>query len=116
MLARMTKFGIRVCQAADRLPNKPSSWVLSKQVIKSSTSIGANYQEAQRSRTTREFLSKLHIALQEAEETRHWLNTISGIGNVTKDEIEPLIGESSEIVAILVASINTTRRRLGGDT
>ncbi len=111
MLNRMTDFGVRVCKVADSLPNTTSNYVLSKQVVRSSTSIGANYQEAQRSRTTKEFLSKLHIALQEAEETRHWLKTLHGCSDRGNEEIRRLINENSELIAILVASINTTRRR-----
>ncbi|HUF08758.1 MAG TPA: four helix bundle protein [Rhodothermales bacterium] len=111
MLDRMTRFGIRVCRVADSLPNAPSSWVLAKQVIRSATSVGANYQEAQRSRSNKEFMSKLYVCLQEAEETRHWLRTIEGAGKTKSSEVGLLIGESSELIAVLVASINTIRRR-----
>jgi len=111
MLDRMTQFGIRVCRVADKLPNAPSSWVVAKQVIRSATSVGANYQEAQRSRSNKEFISKLHVCLQEAEETRHWLRTIEGAGNTKSSEVGLLIRESSELIAVLVASINTMQRR-----
>jgi len=110
MLDRMTQFGIRVCRIADRLPSRPSSWVLAKQVIRSATSVGANYQEAQRSRSNKEFVSKLYLCLQEAEETRHWLVTINGAGE-RDTEVDRLIKEASELIAILVASINTMRKR-----
>lgn len=111
MLNRMTDFGIRVCKVTNNMPSTTSGHILARQVIRSSTSIGANYQEAQRSRTTKEFLSKLHIALQEAEETTHWLKTLHGCSDRGNEEIRRLINENSELIAILVASINTTRRR-----
>ena len=107
LIARMTAFGIQVCKMADSLPMTTSSVVLAKQVVRSGTSVGANYLEAQRSRTTKEFVNKLHIALQEAEETRHWLKTIDGIESIGRHQLAPLIQESSELVAILVASIKT---------
>jgi len=110
MLERMTLFGIQVCSLADDLPSLPSCWVLGKQIARSSTSIGANYQEAQRARSKKEFVSKLQIALQEAEETRYWLRSIEGGGHVGGQRVAPLISESSELIAILVASINTARR------
>ncbi len=107
----MTQFGIRVCRLADRLPSKSSSWVLAKQVIRSATSVGANYQEAQRSRSNKEFVSKLYLCLQEAEESRHWLRTINGASEGGDAEVDLLIKEASELIAILVASINTMRKR-----
>ena len=112
MLDRMTTFGVQICRMTNTLPNYPASFVLAKQIVRSSTSIGANYREAQWARTSKEFLSKLQIALQEAEETRHWLETMRDSVGVEIECLNPLINECAELIAILVASINTTRRRI----
>jgi len=101
---------MQVCRLADNLPNAPSCSVIARQVARSAASISANCHEAKRARTRKEFANKLQIALQEAEETRHWLKSIEGLGHADSDLIQPLIAESSELIAILVASVKTARR------
>jgi four helix bundle protein len=78
-------------------------------LIRSATSVGANFREAQRGRTRNEFVSKLAIALQEAEETRYWLELVVESEMAPAATIKPLINEVTEFIAILVATIKTAK-------
>jgi four helix bundle protein len=108
---RTRTFAIDTVRFVRKLPNDPAGWVLGKQLLRSGTSIGANYREARRARTRVEFLSKVQIALQEAEETRYWLELIAESELVVLELVQPLLNEIREIIAMLVATIKTGKRR-----
>lgn len=101
---RMLEFGVAVIRCSATL-NLPRSVV--DQVVRSSTSIGANYSEAQNAASKQDFRNKIFIAKKEAAETRYWLRTIIRI--TPSEEIEKLISESHEILLILQAIINKLR-------
>ena len=109
MMDRTRNFSVRVVRFTRNLPKDPAGYALAGQLIRSATSVGANFREAQHARTRNEFTSKLTVALQEAEEARYWLEILheSGLGSIKL--LKPLIDEASEFVAILVATIRTTK-------
>ena len=72
--------------------------------------MGANYRSALRGRSTAEFLSKLGIVEEESDETLYWLELISDSGLASQEIIEPLLKECNELLAIVVSTINTTRK------
>ena len=76
--------------------------VLGKQVLRSGTSVGANYREAYRSRSKLEFVSKMGDCLKELEETQYWLELLVDSGCVTLAKMTPLLNETNELIAIFV--------------
>ena len=109
-LKRQTKaFALRVLKPVDALPNSRSGRVLANQLGRSGTSVGANYRAACHSRSAAEMISKLAVVEEEADESGFWLELIEEHGLVTADKLKPLLKESDELTAIMVAS----RRTLG---
>jgi four helix bundle protein len=88
------------------LPKTEEARILGKQFLRSSSSVGANYRAACRSRSKAEFFAKLSITIEEADETQFWLEILTESGIVTKD-IEDLMKEAGEIVAILTKARKT---------
>ena len=91
------------------LPRGPIGYSIGKQILRSATSIGANYRAACRARSTADFIAKLKIVEEEADESAYWLEIMVEAGLVNADLLKPLLQEAEEILAIIVASINTTR-------
>jgi four helix bundle protein len=87
---------------------KQNEFVLSKQLLKSGTSIGANVEEALAGQSRADFLSKMSIASKEARETNYWLRLLKDSGIISKTEIEPLLAESESIANILTSIVKTT--------
>lgn len=107
---RFKKFALSVIQLCETLPKKNATFIISNQIIRSSTSMGANYRSELRGRSTAEFLSKLGIVEEESDETLYWLELISDSGLASQEIIEPLWKECNELLAIVVSTINTTRK------
>ena len=106
---RTKQFALRVMKLIEALPVNQSGRVIGNQLIRSATSIGANYRSACRGRSKAEFIAKLGISLEEADESAYWLEFIID-GNLLKSElVEPLLNEANELTAILNASIKTSR-------
>ena len=114
MLAKTLDFSVAVIKLIGRLLNRVECWVVGKQVLRSATSIGANYREAQRARSRAEFYSKIQICLQEAEETRYWFEVLGASQLASPTLLQPLLLEASQLVAILVAISKKTR--IGSDS
>ena len=108
---RTRRFGAAVIKFARTLPKDPAGFALGRQLIRSATSIGANFREAQRARTRNEFVSKLTIALQEAEEARYWLELVLESEPASRETVQPMLDEVTEFIAILVATIRTSKRQ-----
>lgn len=108
---RTKKFALRVIKLVNALPRNNTGWTIGKQLIRCSTSVGANYRAACRSRSNAEFISKLGIVIEEADESVYWLEIIIASSLMKKDLIKPLLNEANEITAIMVASRKTASRR-----
>ena len=107
---RTKQIGLDIIKLIDELPAKPSSWAISKQLIRSSTSIGANYRATCRAKSNLDFINKLKIVEEEADETIYWLELLEESGLISTSHIEPIKKETNEILSIIVASINTMKR------
>ena len=83
--------------------------VLSKQLIRSGTSIGANISESQNAQSKQDFISKLCIALKEADETKYWLTLLNKAGYLDNAEYEAIINDNNKIIGILVTIIKKTK-------
>ena len=111
-LAERTKnFARRIIRLYVALPKETVAQVLGKQVLRSGTSIGANYREARRGRSKPEFISKVGDRLKEADETAYWLELLAEEEIVPKQRLEPLLKETNELISILV----TISKRSRGD-
>jgi four helix bundle protein len=96
----------------ETLPREMASRVLARQLLRCATSVGANYRGAKRARSTVEFISKMGLVEEEADECCYWLDLLSESGRSPLQAIVPLRQEASELVAIAIASIQTARKRL----
>jgi four helix bundle protein len=108
--ARTKQFGLRVIRLVETLPKTRSADVLGRQLLRSATSVGANYRAACRGRSSAEFQAKLGIVEEEADESAYWIEMLTEAGLVKKGLVEPLLHEANELTAIVVSSIKTSRR------
>jgi len=106
---RTKEFALRVLRLYRSLPHTEEARILGRQILRSGTSIGANYRAACRGRSRAEFAAKLGIVLEEADETVFWLELIQDASIVPKEKLSALTKEANEIVAIIVASLRTVK-------
>lgn len=92
--------------------NQEKEYILTKQCIRSATSVGANISEAQRSQSRKDFISKLSISMKESYETRYWLNLLSDTTNCNKNDTSDLLRDLHEIISMMGSSIATAKRNL----
>ena len=103
---RTITFAIKILKLSGSLPNTPEALVLRNQLSKSGTSIGANYREANRSRSTKDFSNKLKISLAEASETDYWLEIIEELGFVESKNLKEIRNEAKELLALFTSITN----------
>ena len=117
LLKRSRDFAIRIIRMYAGLPKSGEAQVIGKQVLRSGTSVGAHIAEAEHAKSRAEFQSKIEGALQELEETRYWMELLLDAEIVRASKLQPLLNESSELIAILVTiahrSQKTTRTLAG---
>jgi four helix bundle protein len=109
MKARTEAFAKRIIRLCRSMPRTEECFLIRRQMFRSGTSVGANYRAACRARSTADFISKLGIVLEEADETLYWLEIIVETEIVGKKPLEPLMKENNELIAIFVASRNTAK-------
>jgi four helix bundle protein len=107
---RAKAFALRVIRVVVPLPRSPVGDVLGKQLLRSGTSVGANYREACRGRSRAEFAAKGAISAQEADESLYWLELLADSGLVRRPLLADLQTEASGLVAIFAASAKTAQR------
>ena len=83
--------------------------IIGRQLLRSATSVGANYRAVCRARSSPDFVSKLGIVLEEADETLFWLELLVESGVTNSEKAAPLMGEANELVSIFVASLRTAK-------
>jgi len=108
---RTKRFGLDVIRLCAGLPRRQECLVIGRQVIRSATSVGANYRSALRARSRAEFVSKLAIAEEEADETLYWLELLQELLPARTEELGRLSREAGELLAIVVASKKTAKSR-----
>jgi four helix bundle protein len=107
---RTKSFAVRIFRMCEKLPRTMPAKVVGSQVLRSGTSVGAQYREARRARSNAEFVSKLRSAQQELEETSYWLELIVETELLPSDRVAALHSEAEELMKMLAASIRTARR------
>ncbi len=106
-------FALRIISLYQWLSTPKHEYVLSKQVLRSGTSIGANVKEGVRAQSTPDFISKLSIALKEAEETEYWLELLHESNILEQDLYDSVYSENKELLKILTSIIKTTKTNNG---
>ena len=107
---RTKRFALRIIRMFSALPRKTEAQVLGKQVLRSGTSIGANYREAYRARSKPEFISKCGDCLKEIEETAYWLELLVDSRLVSATKLAPLRQEIDELTAIFVTIVKRSKQ------
>jgi len=107
--ARTKRFGLRVMNLVDALPKTTSGRAIGNQLVRSGTSVGANYRAACRSRSKAGFIAKIGIVAEEADESAFWLELIMDANILKTDLVSPLRQEAEELTAIFTASGRTAK-------
>ncbi len=111
-LRKRTKtFALDVIRFVEALPKGKTADILGRQLLRSGTSVGANYRAACRARSSADFIAKMGIVEEEADESIYWLELLVDSGIVTAQKAAPLIKEAGELLAITVSSIRTAKGR-----
>lgn len=110
LLSRTKIFALRCLKVADSMPRKSGARAIANQLARSGTATAANYRAARRARSKAEFIAKMQIALEEADETHFWLGLAVDGGYLPASRLSPLIQEADEVTAMLVASLKTVKR------
>lgn len=104
---RTKKFAVRIIKAFARLPKDEATRIVGRQFLRSGTSIAANYLAACRSRSAAEFISKIIIVSEEADETLFWLELLIESGLIRFSVVQPLMSECEELLKVSSASLAT---------
>jgi len=107
MQHRTKQFALRIVRLFQALPATDEARIIGKQLLRSATSVGANYRAACRARSSKEFYSKLSIVIEEADESMFWLEILGESGIIKSTLLQDIIHETEEIIKILVAARKT---------
>ena len=108
---RTFDFSLRVMRLAERLPDTRSGRTIANQIVRSGTSVGANYRAAKRAKSTKDFIAKMGIVEEECDETIYWIELAIASSCLQQDNVGNLLKEANELLAITVASIRTAKGR-----
>lgn len=106
---RTRAFALRVIRLTEALPKNRVGEVIGRQLLRSGTSVGANYRAACRAKSNADFIAKLGIVEEEVDESIYWMELLVEAGAMKQERIASLIDEANELLAITVASIKTAK-------
>ena len=109
---RTKEFALQVIGLYSKLPKTTVAQVLGRQILRSGTSVGAQYREAKRAKSRADFVSKIEGSLQEIEETCYWLDLLVESDTITEKEVASVTNEARELTAMLAASVLTAKRKV----
>ena len=101
-------FAVRIVNLYKYLANEKKEYVLSKQLLRSGTSVGANISEAQRAQSKADFIAKMSIALKEANETYYWFRLLYATDYLSKEQFDSLSADINELISILTSILKTS--------
>jgi four helix bundle protein len=108
---RTKRFALAILAMAKHMPRSSTGQIVGRQLIRSATSVGANYRAACRARSQAEFFSKIGIVIEEADEAAYWLELLIEIRSVPEEIIQPRLNEADELIAIMTQSRKTAQSR-----
>ena len=109
VLEKSKAFAIRIIRLYQYLTTEKKEYILSKQILKSGTSIGANIRESIRAQSTADFQAKMQISLKEADETEYWLELLKETDYITGNAAESLLADCEELIRLIVAIVKTSK-------
>lgn len=107
---RTKQYALRIIKLVEALPKTTAGRAIGNQLIRSGTSVGANYRAACRARSSAEFIAKIGTVIEEVDESAFWLEITIDSTLLKKELVESLLQETKEILAIMIASSNTARK------
>jgi len=110
-LKRTRTFGLRVIHLVESLPRNQTAQILGRQLLRAGTSVGANYRAAVRAKSRADFISKMGTVEEECDGAIYWVEMLVDAGSLKSALVADLLDEGNQILAIVVASIRTARRR-----
>jgi four helix bundle protein len=110
LLLRTKQFSLRILRLCQKLPTGRIESMIANQLMRSGTSVGANYRAAMRARSPAEFRAKLGIVEEECDESLYWMELIIESEIFPKERLADLMSEANEILSMVIASINTSRK------
>jgi len=108
IVEKSKQFAVRMVRLNQYLVKEKKEYVLSKQAVRSGTSIGANVHEAQRAQSRKDFLAKMSIASKEASETEYWLELLHETGYIDQTAFQSISADCTEIIKMLVSIVKAT--------
>lgn len=108
---RTKMFALDIIRLVESLPKTMTATILGRQLLRAGTSVGANYRAACRARSAADFVAKMGIVEEEADESIYWMELLCEADILSQNKINPLKDEASELLAITVSSIRTARKR-----
>ncbi len=110
---RSKKNALAIIKLAEKLPNNRVGWTFTDQIIRSSTSVAANYRAACRAKSDKDFISKMETVIEETDETLFWLEMIDESDIIIeRGDLVPITKETNELLSIFVASVKTVKSRM----
>ena len=109
---RTKQFSIEIVKLVGSLTHNQTAQVLGKQILRSGTSVGANYRAVCRAKSEKDFVNKLAIVIEEADETQYWLELLVSAELLDKDKVTILWKEADELIKIMVASSKTIKSNI----
>ncbi|MDR2504909.1 MAG: four helix bundle protein [Oscillospiraceae bacterium] len=109
IVSKSKVFAVRIVRLYQYLCTEKREYVLSKQLLRSGTSIGANIHEAQFGQSKADFIAKMYIALKEASETEYWLEILRDTDYMTNEEFKSIVSDCKEIIALLTSIIKSSK-------
>ncbi|HTI99489.1 MAG TPA: four helix bundle protein [Dongiaceae bacterium] len=107
---RTKQFALRIIKLVESLPPEQTCKVLGRQLLRAGTSVGANYRAACRSKSAADFISKMRIVEEEADESGYWMELLVEAGKIKEIKIAALMQKAGELTAIAISSINTAKK------
>ena len=107
---RTKAYALRVIKLYSSLPNRADAQILGKQLLRSGTSVGANYREGYRVRSDAEMVAKFGTCIQELDESAYWMELLVEAGITSESSLAPLLDETNQLIAIFTSSV----RRISG--
>jgi len=108
---RIKRFALDIIKLVEKLPKGRIADILGRQLLAAGTSVGANYRAASRVGSSPDFISKMGIVEEEADESIYWIELLIDCGPIREDDISHLLNEANQILAMTVSSIKTARRK-----
>jgi four helix bundle protein len=108
---RTKKFALKIIKLANDLPKNSVGRIIEKQLIRAGTSVGANYRAACRAKSNADFIYKINVVEEEADETQFWLELIMKAGLLKEDLVNPILKEAKELTAIFTSAGKTAKSK-----